>query len=267
MESITILLLLIGFSNLVALALFVYKRYGASAKPESIVISENDVRSTRKQKKNRRKRKSDQSTKDSVNSKLNFTSEISRLSEASQEADLITIPAAVQTSSCKLQINTNLTIIAEELLDEVDVKKTDVTSTKSLILALADQPENDGRTTTLYYIPQSEIRQIKGKGGRILKALERKYGVKIDLPLNDDGNVVISGGNETIRRTVEADIRDRMTMAISLPHVHPLVYAKIKAQVDLGKIKTGHQTSESGKRSISFTGLAKDCKEILNFAF
>ena len=128
-----------------------------------------------------------------------------------------------------------------------------------------DQPEDDGLTTTLYYVARSDIRRIKGKGGRLVKGLERKYSVKIDVPAqNADGNLVISGGNEAIRRTVEADIRDRMIMTISLPFVDPMVYAKIQALVDDGKLQIVHQTTGSVKRSICFNGLAKHCKEILN---
>ena len=115
---------------------------------------------------------------------------------------------------------------------------------------------------------RSDVRRIKGKGGRLVRGLERKYGVKIAVPAqNADGNLVISGGNEAIRRTVEADIRDRMIMTISLPFVNPIVYAKIKALVDdgkRGKLQIVHQTIESENRSICFNGLAKYCKEIMN---
>jgi dihydrofolate reductase len=107
-------------------------------------------------------------------------------------------------------------------------------------------------------VASSDVRRIKGKGGRLVKALERKYGVEIDVSAqNADGNLVISGGNEAIRQTVEADIRDRMIMTISLPFVNPIVYAKIKALVDDGKLQIVHQTIESENRSICFNGLAK----------
>lgn len=275
MESIALFLLLIGLSSILVLTFSVYKGYQASNKQpqsessESILINDTDTRCPRKPKKNRRKRKSNQNTKPSVTSKLlpSFTAEINRLSKTTQEANVNSdTPATLHTGSCanKIRNNTNSTNITKEVLNKVCVKKTDVTSSKSPVFVLPDQPENDGLTSTLYYIPRSDIRRIKGKGGRILKAFERKYDVKIHLPQNADGNVVISGGNEAIRRTVEAEIRDRMIMTISLPVVHPLVYAEIKAQVDLGKLKIVHQTGDSENRSVTFTGLAKHCKEILN---
>jgi hypothetical protein len=172
--------------------------------------------------------------------------------------------ADVSTGNCcnKIRHDSNSTnTVTKGIPNKASVKKPEVASLNSL----PDQPEDDGLTTTLYYVARSDVRRIKGKGGRLVRGLERKYGVKIAVPAqNADGNLVISGGNEAIRRTVEADIRDRMIMTISLPFVDPIVYAKIQALVDDGKLQIVHQTTGSENRSICFTGLAKHCKEILN---
>jgi hypothetical protein len=145
-----------------------------------------------------------------------LTSEINRMSEMTQTAsDDSKIPLAdVSTGNCsnvtehRYDPNSKNTV-TKEFPNKASVKKPEVASLNSL--PLSDQPEDDGLTTTLYYVARSDVRRIKGKGGRLLKALERKYGVKIDVPAqNAEGNLVISGGNEAIRRTVEADIRDRM---------------------------------------------------------
>ncbi|KAI9553892.1 hypothetical protein GHT06_019162 [Daphnia sinensis] len=121
--------------------------------------------------------------------------------------------------------------------------------------------ENDGCITTLRYISRSEIPRIAGKGGRITKLLERKHGVKIDLPQGDNGNIVISGANETTRRAVEACIRDRLIMTITLPNVDAQTRVAIRQLVDLRKLKI---LDESNQGSVTFTGLTRDCKVVLN---
>lgn len=110
--------------------------------------------------------------------------------------------------------------------------------------------ENDGRNTILRYIAGSEISRIAGKGGRITKLLERKLGVKIDLPQGDNGNIVISGGNETTRLAVEPSIRDRLIMTIMLPNVDAHIRVVIQKLVDLGKLK---MLNESDQGSVTFT--------------
>ncbi|KAI9553946.1 hypothetical protein GHT06_019217 [Daphnia sinensis] len=121
--------------------------------------------------------------------------------------------------------------------------------------------ENDGRTTILRYIARSEIPRIAGRGGRITQLLEKKHGVKIDLPQGDNGNIVISGGNETTRLAVEACIRDRLIMTITLPKADTHTRVAMKKLVDLGKLKI---LNESNQGSVTFTGLTRDCKVILN---
>ena len=273
MEPVNIfLLLLVGLLCALVSAISVYEKYQAASKqlksPDSNLISiDTDSRTPSKSKRNRRKRNRNQNTKPvSVNrNKLQgLTSETDRMSaEMTQSAsdDGKMSSADVSTGNCcnKIRHDPNSTnTVTKELPNKASVKKPEVAS-------LNDQPEDDGLTTTLYYVARSDIRRIKGKGGRLVKALERKYGVKIHVPAqNADGNLVISGGNEAVRRTVEADIRDRMIMTISLPFVNPIVYAKIQALVDDGKLQIVHQTTGSENRSICFTGLAKYCKEILN---
>jgi hypothetical protein len=271
---IVFLLLLVGLLSALVSAISVYEKYQAASKqlksPDSNLISiDTDSRTPSKSKRNRRNRNRNQNTKPiSVNrNKLQgLTSEINRMSEMTQTAsDDGKMPSAdVSTGNCcnKIRHDPNSTnTVTKELPNKASVKKPEVASLNSL----PDQPEDDGLTTTLYYVARSDVRRIKGKGGRLVRGLERKYGVKIDVPAqNADGNLVISGGNEAIRRTVEADIRDRMIMTISLPFVDPIVYAKIQALVDDGKLQIVHQTTGSENRSICFTGLAKHCKEILN---
>jgi hypothetical protein len=272
MEPVNIfLLLLVGLLCALVSAISVYEKYQAASKqlksPDSNLIStDTDSRTPRKSKRNGRKRNRNQNTKPvSVNRNQlqGLTSEINRMSEMTQTAsDDGKMPSAdVSTGNCcnKIRHDPNSTnTVTKELPNKASVKKPEVAS-------LPDQPEDDGLTTTLYYVARSDVRRIKGKGGRLVRGLERKYGVKIDVPAqNADGNLVISGGNEAIRRTVEADIRDRMIMTISLPFVDPIVYAKIQALVDDGKLQIVHQTTGSENRSICFTGLAKHCKEILN---
>ena len=272
MEPVIIfLLLLVGLLCALVSAISVYEKYQAASKqlksPDSNLIStDTDSRCPRKSKRNGRKRNRNQNTKPvSVNrNKLQgLTSETNRMSaEMTQTADDGKIPSApVSTGNCsnKIRHDPNSTnTVTKGIPNKGSVKKPEVAS-------LPDQPEVDGLTTTLYYVARSDVRRIKGKGGRLVRGLERKYGVKIAVPAqNADGNLVISGGNEAIRRTVEADIRDRMIMTISLPFVDPIVYAKIQALVDDGKLQIVHQTTGSENRSICFTGLAKHCKEILN---
>ena len=273
MEPVIIfLLLLVGLLCALVSAISVYEKYQAASKqlksPDSNLISTNtDSRCLRKSKRNGRKRNRNQNTKPvSVNRNQlqGLTSETDRMSaEMTQSAsDDGKMPSAdVSTGNCcnKIRHDPNSTnTVTKGIPNKASVKKPEVAS-------LPDQPEDDGLTTTLYYVARSDVRRIKGKGGRLVRGLERKYGVKIDVPAqNADGNLVISGGNEAIRRTVEADIRDRMIMTISLPFVDPIVYAKIQALVDDGKLQIVHQTTGSENRSICFTGLAKHCKEILN---
>jgi hypothetical protein len=273
---ISFLLLLVGLLSALVSAISVYEKYQAASKqlksPESNLISINtDSRTPRKSKRNRRKCTRNQNFKPislNRNKLQGFTSETDRMSaEIIKTADDGKIPSAtVSTGNCsnKIRHDPNSTnTVTKGITNKASVKKPEVASLKSL--PLPDQPEDDGLTTTLYYMARSDVRRIKGKGGRLVKALERKYGVKIDVPAqNADGNLIISEGNEAIRRTVEADIRDRMIMTISLPFVDPIVYAKIQTLVDDGKLQIVHQTTESEKRSICFTGLAKHCKEILN---
>ena len=269
---ITFLLLLVGLLSALVSAISVYEKYQAASKqlksPDSNLISiDTDSRTPSKSKRNRRKRNRNQNTKPvSVNrNKLQgLTSETDRMSaEMTQSAsdDGKMSSADVSTGNCcnKIRHDPNSTnTVTKGIPNKASVKKPEVAS-------LPDQPEDDGLTTTLYYVARSDVRRIKGKGGRLVRGLERKYGVKIAVPAqNADGNLVISGGNEAIRRTVEADIRDRMIMTISLPFVDPIVYAKIQTLVDDGKIQIVQQTTESENRSICFTGLAKHCKEILN---
>ena len=276
MEPVIIfLLLLVGLLCALVSAISVYEKYQAASKqlksPDSNLINtDTDSRCPKKSKRNRRKRNRNQNTKPvSVNRNQlqGLTSETDRMSaEMTQTAsDDGKMPSAdVSTGNCcnKIRHDPNSTnTVTKELPNKASVKKPEVASLNSL----PDQPEDDGLTTTLYYVARSDVRRIKGKGGRLVRGLERKYGVKIDVPAqNADGNLVISGGNEAIRRTVEADIRDRMIMTISLPFVDPIVYAKIQALVDDGKLQIVHQTTGSENRSICFTGLAKHCKEILN---
>ena len=273
MEPVIIfLLLLVGLLCALVSAISVYEKYQAASKqlksPDSNLIStDTDSRCPRKSKRNGRKRNRNQNTKPvSVNRNQlqGLTSEINRMSaEMTQSAsdDGKMSSADVSTGNCcnKIRHNPNSTnTVTKGIPNKASVKKPEVAS-------LPDQPEDDGLTTTLYYVARSDVRRIKGKGGRLVRGLERKYGVKIAVPAqNADGNLVISGGNEAIRRTVEADIRDRMIMTISLPFVDPIVYAKIQALVDDGKLQIVHQTTGSENRSICFTGLAKHCKEILN---
>ena len=268
MEPVIIfLLLLVGLLCALVSAISVYEKYQAASKqlksPDSNLIStDTDSRTPRKSKRNGRKRnRNHQNTKPigvNRNKLQGLTSEINRMSEMTQTAsDDGKMPSAdVSTGNCcnKIRHDPNSTnTVTKELPNKASVKKPEVAS-------LPDQPEDDGLTTTLYYVARSDVRRIKGKGGRLVRGLERKYGVKIAVPAqNADGNLVISGGNEAIRRTVEADIRDRMIMTISLPFVDPIVYAKIQALVDDGKLQI-----VSENRSICFTGLAKHCKEILN---
>jgi hypothetical protein len=275
MEPVIIfLLLLVGLLSALVSAISVYEKYQSANKqlksPESNLIStDTDSRCPRKSKRNRRKRNRNQNTKPisvTRNKLQGFTSEFNRMNAAIiQTADdgKMTL-ATVSTGNCsnKIRYDPNLTnTVTKGIPNKASVKKPEVASLNSL----PDQPEDDGLTTTLYYVARSDVRRIKGKGGRLVRGLERKYGVKIDVPAqNADGNLVISGGNEAIRRTVEADIRDRMIMTISLPFVDPIVYAKIQALVDDGKLQIVHQTTGSENRSICFTGLAKHCKEILN---
>jgi hypothetical protein len=272
MEPVIIfLLLLVGLLSALVSAISVYEKYQSANKqlksPESNLIStDTDSRCPRKSKRNRRKRNRNQNTKPisvTRNKLQGFTSEFNRMNAAIiQTADdgKMTL-ATVSTGNCsnKIRYDPNLTnTVTKGIPNKASVKKPEVAS-------LPDQPEDDGLTTTLYYVARSDVRRIKGKGGRLVRGLERKYGVKIAVPAqNADGNLVISGGNEAIRRTVEADIRDRMIMTISLPFVDPIVYAKIQALVDDGKLQIVHQTTGSENRSICFTGLAKHCKEILN---
>jgi hypothetical protein len=275
MEPVIIfLLLLVGLLSALVSAISVYKKYQAASKqlksPDSNLISTNtDSRCPKKSKRNRRKRNRNQNTKPiSVNRNQlqGLISETNRMSEMTQTAsDDGKMPSAdVSTDNCsnKIRDDPNSTnTVTKELPNKASVKKPEVASLNSL----PDQPEDDGLTTTLYYVARSDVRRIKGKGGRLVRGLERKYGVKIDVPAqNADGNLVISGGNEAIRRTVEADIRDRMIMTISLPFVDPIVYAKIQTLVDDGKLQIVRQSTGSENRSICFTGLAKHCKEILN---
>ena len=276
MEPVIIfLLLLVGLLCALVSAISVYEKYQAASKqlksPDSNLINtDTDSRCPKKSKRNRRKRNRNQNTKPvSVNRNQlqGLTSETDRMSaEMTQTAsdDGKMSSADVSTGNCcnKIRHDPNSTnTVTKELPNKASVKKPEVASLNSL----PDQPEDDGLTTTLYYVARSDVRRIKGKGGRLVRGLERKYGVKIDVPAqNADGNLVISGGNEAIRRTVEADIRDRMIMTISLPFVDPIVYAKIQALVDDGKLQIVHQTTGSENRSICFTGLAKHCKEILN---
>jgi len=276
MEPVIIfLLLLVGLLSALVSAISVYEKYQAASKqlksPDSNLINtDTDSRCPKKSKRNRRKRNRNQNTKPvSVNRNQlqGLTSETDRMSaEMTQSAsdDGKMSSADVSTGNCcnKIRHDPNSTnTVTKELPNKASVKKPEVASLNSL----PDQPEDDGLTTTLYYVARSDVRRIKGKGGRLVRGLERKYGVKIAVPAQiADGNLVISGGNEAIRRTVEADIRDRMIMTISLPFVDPIVYAKIQALVDDGKLQIVHQTTGSENRSICFTGLAKHCKEILN---
>ena len=273
MEPVIIfLLLLVGLLSALVSAISVYEKYQAASKqlksPDSNLIStDTDSRCPKKSKRNRRKCTRNQNFKPislNRNKLQGLTSETNRMSaEMTQSAsdDGKMSSADVSTGNCcnKIRHDPNSTnTVTKGIPNKASVKKPEVAS-------LPDQPEDDGLTTTLYYMARSDVRRIKGKGGRLVKALERKYGVKIDVPAqNADGNLVISGGNEAIRQTVEADIRDRMIMTISLPFVDPIVYAKIKALVDDGKLQIVHQTTGSENRSICFTGLAKHCKEILN---
>ena len=273
MEPVIIfLLLLVGLLSALVSAISVYEKYQAASKqlksPDSNLINtDTDSRCPKKSKRNRRKRNRNQNTKPvSVNRNQlqGLTSETDRMSaEMTQTAsdDGKMSSADVSTGNCcnKIRHDPNSTnTVTKGIPNKVSVKKPEVAS-------LPDQPEDDGLTTILYYVARSDVRRIKGKGGRLVRGLERKYGVKIAVPAQiADGNLVISGGNEAIRRTVEADIRDRMIMTISLPFVDPIVYAKIQALVDDGKLQIVHQTTGSENRSICFTGLAKHCKEILN---
>jgi predicted RNA-binding protein YlqC (UPF0109 family) len=270
MEPVIIfLLLLVGLLSALVSAISVYEKYQSANKqlksPESNLIStDTDSRCPRKSKRNRRKRNRNQNTKPisvTRNKLQGFTSEFNRMNAAIiQTADdgKMTL-ATVSTGNCsnKIRYDPNLTnTVTKGIPNKASVKKPEVASLNSL--SLPDQTEEDRLTTTLYYVASSDVRRIKGKGGRLVKALERKYGVEIDVSAqNADGNLVISGGNEAIRQTVEADIRDRMIMTISLPFVNPIVYAKIKALVDDGKLQIVHQTIESENRSICFKVLAK----------
>jgi hypothetical protein len=124
--------------------------------------------------------------------------------------------------------------------------------------------ENDGGTTTLRYIARSDIPRTTGKRGRMTQFLEKRYGVKIDVPQGVNGNIVISGGNETTRLAVEANIRDRLIMSVTLPSVDAQVRVVIHKLADQGKLKLLKKSFESYQGSVTITGLARDCKVVLD---
>ena len=129
--------------------------------------------------------------------------------------------------------------------------------------------ENSEHTTVLTYVPDSEIIHIMGKGGEIIKHLEAKHGVKIYSSYHKDNEKVIkiSGANALVRKEVEYNIRDMMSMTVSLPNVDPALYTQIKNQVDLGRLRILHiNTTEDETRSITFTGIARYCKGILHYS-
>ena len=128
--------------------------------------------------------------------------------------------------------------------------------------------ENCEQTTVLTYVSDSEIIRIMGKGGEIIKHLEAKHGVKIysSYHKNKEKVIKISGANALVRKEVEYNIRDMMSMTVSLPNVDPATYTQIKNQVDLGKLRILHiNMTEDETGSITFTGLARYCKGILHY--